>query len=213
MVDLKRVTITIDRNIESFDSYEQKEFIRLLSFFINANPGQIQIVWMEKGSVILTLEIPNESANILLSLFLENAEMLSKLRITDVQIISDKDDYSGRSPLKQTTTSNITKTKSSILNRRINPSYEHSVFISYAWGDEREEIVNKIDQALQNKGLKIIRDKRDLEYKGSINEFMERIGRGDCVIVVVSDKYLRSPNCMYELVEIADNKDFQNRTH
>ena len=40
---------------------------------------------------------------------------------------------------------------------------------------------------------------------------MERIGRGDCVILVISDKYLRSPNCMFELVEIAENKEFHDR--
>jgi len=89
--------------------------------------------------------------------------------------------------------------------------YEQSIFISYAWGGEREEIVNQIDQALQQRGIKIIRDKRDLGYKGSINEFMERIGRGNCVIVVISDKYLRSPNCMFELVEIAEGKQFHDR--
>ena len=90
-------------------------------------------------------------------------------------------------------------------------NYENAIFISYAWGGEREEIVNKIDDVLQKRGLKITRDKRDLGYKGSIKEFMERIGQGNCVIVVVSDKYLRSPNCMFELVEIADNKQFHDR--
>ena len=88
---------------------------------------------------------------------------------------------------------------------------EQAVFISYAWGGEREEIVDQIDQALEQRGLKIVRDKRDLGYKGSINAFMEQIGQGDCVIVVISDKYLRSPNCMYELAEIADNKQFYDR--
>jgi len=89
--------------------------------------------------------------------------------------------------------------------------YEQSVFISYAWGGESEEIVNQIDGALQQRGLKIIRDKRDLGYKGSISAFMERIGQGNCVIVVISDKYLRSPNCMFELVEIAEGKQFHDR--
>ena len=89
--------------------------------------------------------------------------------------------------------------------------YQQSVFISYAWGSEREEIVNQIDQSLQKRGIKIIRDKRDLGYKGSIKEFMERIGQGNCVIVVISDKYLRSANCMFELVEIAENKEFHDR--
>ena len=86
-----------------------------------------------------------------------------------------------------------------------------SVFISYAWGGEREEIVDQIGEALQKRGIKIIRDKRDLGYKGSIKAFMERIGQGNCVIVVISDKYLRSPNCMFELVEIAENKQFHDR--
>lgn len=89
--------------------------------------------------------------------------------------------------------------------------YENAVFISYAWGGEREEIVSQMDQALQERGVKIVRDKRDLGYKGSIKEFMERIGQGNCVIVVISDKYLRSPNCMFELVEIAENKEFHDR--
>ena len=89
--------------------------------------------------------------------------------------------------------------------------YEHAVFISYAWGGEREEVVNQIDQTLQGRGIKVIRDKRDLGYKGSISEFMERIGRGNCVIVVISDKYLRSPNCMFGLVEIAEGKQFHDR--
>ena len=91
------------------------------------------------------------------------------------------------------------------------PDYEQTIFISYAWGGEREEVVNQIDQALHKRGIKITRDKRDLGYKGSIKEFMERIGQGNCVIIVVSDKYLRSDNCMFELVEIAENKQFQDR--
>ena len=91
---------------------------------------------------------------------------------------------------------------------------EQKVFISYAWGEEtseREAIVNQIDQSLQKRGLKIIRDKRDLGYKGSIRKFMERIGEGDSIIVVISDKYLRSKNCMFELVQISKNKQLADR--
>lgn len=90
-------------------------------------------------------------------------------------------------------------------------NYERAVFISYAWGEEREDIVNQIDENLQKRGIKITRDKRDLGYRGSIREFMQRIGQGNCVILVISDKYLKSKNCMYELVEIADNKQFSDR--
>ena len=89
--------------------------------------------------------------------------------------------------------------------------YEQAVFISYAWGGESEETVNQIDQALQQRGLTLIHDKQDLGYKGSISAFMDRIGQGNCIIVVISDKYLRSQNCMFELVNISDGKEFYDR--
>ncbi len=87
----------------------------------------------------------------------------------------------------------------------------HQVYISYAWGGESERIVNELDADLQSKGILVVRDKRDLGFKGMIRDFMQQIGRGHAVIVVISDKYLKSPNCMYELVEIARNKDFYDR--
>jgi hypothetical protein len=85
------------------------------------------------------------------------------------------------------------------------------VYISYAWGGESERIVNELDTDMQNKGIKVVRDKRDLGFKGMIRDFMQQIGHGHAVIIVISDKYLKSPNCMFELVEIAKNKDFYDR--
>src|SRR5215216_3471973 len=87
----------------------------------------------------------------------------------------------------------------------------HQVYISYAWGGESERIVNELDADLQAKGILVIRDKRDLGFKGMIRDFMQQIGRGHAIIVVISDKYLKSPNCMFELVEIARNKDLYDR--
>ncbi|MCF4966466.1 leucine-rich repeat domain-containing protein [Nostoc sp. CMAA1605] len=89
--------------------------------------------------------------------------------------------------------------------------YEKEIFISYAWGGESETYVNRLDEILQTKGITIIRDKRDLGYKGLIKAFMEKIGHGKCVIAVISDKYLKSPNCMFELVQIAKNGEFYHR--
>jgi hypothetical protein len=90
-------------------------------------------------------------------------------------------------------------------------SQDSQVYISYAWGGESERIVNELDADLQAKGILVIRDKRDLGFKGMIRDFMRQIGRGHAVIIVISDKYLKSSNCMYELVEIARNKDFYDR--
>ncbi len=85
------------------------------------------------------------------------------------------------------------------------------VFFSYAWGGESERIVDALDAELQKQGIVAVRDKRDLGYKGLIREFMQRIGQGHAVVVVVSDDYLKSRYCMYELVEILENKHLKDR--
>jgi len=85
------------------------------------------------------------------------------------------------------------------------------VFISYAWGGDSERIVNELDADLQARGILVVRDKRDLGFKGMIRDFMRQLGQGHAVIVVISDKYLKSRNCMFELVEIARNKDLYDR--
>ena len=85
------------------------------------------------------------------------------------------------------------------------------VYMSYAWGGESERIVNELDVDLQTKGIMVVRDKRDLGFKGMIRDFMQQIGRGHAIILVISDKYLKSPRCMFELVEIARNKDLYDR--
>ena len=92
-----------------------------------------------------------------------------------------------------------------------NPSTNAEIFTSYAWGGESEEIVNQIDQDAQRKGITIIRDKRDAGFKAKIKEFMQRIGRGKAIIVVISKRYLESKNCMFELIEIAKNGQFYDR--
>jgi len=88
---------------------------------------------------------------------------------------------------------------------------DKAVFISYAWGGESETVADELDAAFQARGVTIVRDRRDLGYKGSIREFMEGIGRGRCVILVISDKYLKSPNCLFELAQVAGREDFAGR--
>ncbi|MEJ7736277.1 MAG: TIR domain-containing protein [Chitinophagaceae bacterium] len=88
---------------------------------------------------------------------------------------------------------------------------QSQVFISYAWGGESEKIVNELEAPSQNLGLTIVRDKRDLGFKGLITDFMRKIGAGKAVVMVISDKYLKSPYCMFELMEIYRNRDFTER--
>ena len=92
-----------------------------------------------------------------------------------------------------------------------NPPANSEIFISYAWGGESEQLVDLIEQSAQNKGIPIIRDKKDAGYKARIKEFMQRIGQGKAIIVVISKRYLESENCMFELIEIAKNGQFYDR--
>ncbi|TRU06885.1 MAG: TIR domain-containing protein [Microcystis sp. Msp_OC_L_20101000_S702] len=85
------------------------------------------------------------------------------------------------------------------------------VYISYNWQEDSNEMANQLVQAFAAKGIEIIRDKTHTSYKDSIKNFMRQIGRGKCVVVVISDRYLKSENCMFELVEIARNGDFYQR--
>jgi hypothetical protein len=85
------------------------------------------------------------------------------------------------------------------------------VFISYSWSDESAAMADRLDKAFQAKGVLIVRDKRDLGFKGRIKHFMERIGRGRCVILIISDQYLRSENCLFELLQVAKAGEFFER--
>jgi internalin A len=85
---------------------------------------------------------------------------------------------------------------------------EPEYLVSYAWGDstpegqKREAIVDQLCDAAAKRGILILRDKQVLGLGDSISKFMQRIGGGDRIFVILSDKYLHSANCMYELLEI-----------
>lgn len=93
------------------------------------------------------------------------------------------------------------------------PKVKPEIFVSYAWGGDSEAIVNEIDESFQKRGITIVRDKRDLGFKGKIKPFMQKIGKGKYVIVVISKKYLRSKNCMFEMLEISRNENWFGRIY
>jgi hypothetical protein len=95
--------------------------------------------------------------------------------------------------------------------QQLAPAADLEIFLSYAWHSESETVANQVDQAFQRRGITIIRDDRDIGFKELIKEFMERLGQGKCVVAVVDDKYLKSANCMFELVQVAQNGDFHDR--
>jgi TIR domain-containing protein len=64
------------------------------------------------------------------------------------------------------------------------------------------EVVDRLCETLRQDGWNILRYREELRSGELISGFMKRIGLADHVIVVLTDKYLRSPYCMTELYAI-----------
>lgn len=83
------------------------------------------------------------------------------------------------------------------------------IFISYCWADE--PFADLIDQDFKKMGYNLTRDQRDLKFKDSIKQFMQAIGKHDYVISIISDNYLKSVNCMYEITEVMRSREYKEK--
>lgn len=86
---------------------------------------------------------------------------------------------------------------------------EQTFFISYCRKDS--QIADMIDYYFKDYNVTIKRDIRDINNWESIKQFMQGIRDQDYVILVISSDYLKSANCMYEVLEIMKNRDFEKR--
>ncbi len=85
------------------------------------------------------------------------------------------------------------------------------IYFSYAWGDPNlghdsiEHFIDELYLSLKTAGYLVKRDKMDSRYGDLISDFMRQIGEADLVVIGISDKYLKSHYCMWELCEIYRN--------
>lgn len=87
-----------------------------------------------------------------------------------------------------------------------------TVFLSYCQKDKdiADCIDEKIGHILEGKAT-LSRDIRDVEYHESFKKFMQSIENHDYVISIISDNYLKSRNCMYEMLEVVKDSKFSQR--
>lgn len=92
--------------------------------------------------------------------------------------------------------------------RKASSRINDKVYISYAWGDEspegkvRAQIVDALQVALKQDGFTPIMD-RDKAVAGErISAFIRQLSLADQVVVLISDKYLRSHYCMHEMYRL-----------
>jgi hypothetical protein len=88
---------------------------------------------------------------------------------------------------------------------------EKKIFLSYCQKDSC--IANIVERVIKNRlpFISISRDIRDVKYKESFREFMQTIGEHDFVITLISDQYLKSRNCMYEVLEVMRDRNFRKK--
>lgn len=90
----------------------------------------------------------------------------------------------------------------------INP--HNPVYISYSRKDS-STIADLVVAALEQEGIKVKHDIRDNGPNNSIKGFEKEIGNASQVVIVLSDKYFESHDCMYEMAVITKNGNIANR--
>jgi tetratricopeptide (TPR) repeat protein len=84
------------------------------------------------------------------------------------------------------------------------------IFLSYSHKDK--EIADRVDKFFISKNIRLTRDVRDALPFSSLNKFMDTIRGHDYVILLISDAYLKSINCMYEVIQFIQEKKYKEKT-
>jgi chromosomal replication initiator protein DnaA len=83
------------------------------------------------------------------------------------------------------------------------------LFLSYCWADK--DIADYVDDYCSKQNIQIIRDIRDVEKWESIKLYMRKIRNCDYAILIITPNYLKSKNCMYEIMEIMKEINYNHR--
>lgn len=90
-----------------------------------------------------------------------------------------------------------------------NSTDEPTIFLSYCRNNKEE--ADRLEQELTVLGMLVKRDIRDIGPWKSIRAFMDTIREQDIAVLLVSDAYLKSRNCMYEVLEIMKEIYYRER--
>lgn len=84
------------------------------------------------------------------------------------------------------------------------------IFLSYCWSDEK--VADKIyDNLTRHIQINLHRDKLDIGEWESIKEYMQSIAQMDYTILLISEAYLKSSNCMYEVLEVMRDRKYKDK--
>lgn len=85
-----------------------------------------------------------------------------------------------------------------------------NIFLSYCWNDSNiaDDIYNHFKG---NQNIELHRDTIDIGTWNSIKEYMQSIKDMDYTILLISDTYLKSANCMYEVLEVMRDRNYKDK--
>ncbi|MDE7132346.1 MAG: DNA cytosine methyltransferase [Lachnospiraceae bacterium] len=89
---------------------------------------------------------------------------------------------------------------------------KQKIFLSYCQRDrDIADLIEKKLGPLIKKDFYISRDIRDVKYRESFKKFMDTVRDHEYIMMIISDRYLKSVNCMYEVTEAFKDKDFEKK--
>lgn len=92
----------------------------------------------------------------------------------------------------------------------ISQNEKPTIFITYDWNETSDLFIDDLKKTIT--GVTFIIDKKNVSSWDSLTQFMNTIKEQDFVIQLLSDKYLKSPNCLYEVVQLMDCDNWQSKT-
>ena len=183
-----------------------------VSGFNNSNGGYILYGVKDDGD---TLEIKGFSANIK-----EIEDFLKSIFPTNKNIISQKFNYKGKNlflieinkgkimiPYEEKLYTMVKNEKNRFITEII---INQRVFLSYCHKDRKIMKVIKLSLE-QEPYIELTVDEGKLDYKSDIVQFMSKIKIHDFAVVIISDSYLRSRNCMYEITELMKDDNYMDK--
>lgn len=84
-----------------------------------------------------------------------------------------------------------------------------NIFLSYSWANIA--VADTIDKDFSSIGITLMRDQREAGYRSSLAAYMQRTTKSDFVVILISDEFLRSEYCMYEMTELLNTHEFEKR--
>lgn len=173
----------------------------------NQNRHINQFLIVEQTNTADTVSLISDIANLLLNDTKKYINSLGKNGLKQADILSDttyiKSYYSITT---QVHIDNVWEKKK--LQYKEDPMI--TVFLSYCNADN--DLADIIDKYLMRyPNIKVSRYTRDVGYKGSFKDFMKSLSKHDYVITLISDSYLKSRACMYEIGELIKDSDYKNK--